>query len=63
MHSSIEKILLASKRLPENLKAIFDGLFMEGKEEEQICQEQGISQLEFENRRVRLMRELRSTTH
>jgi len=60
MHSSIEKILIVSKRLPAPLKAIFDGLFMQNKDEAAICREQEISMDEFNSRRESLMRELRS---
>jgi hypothetical protein len=63
MHSSIEKILIVSKNLPPPLRAIFDGLFMQNKNEEVICAEQAITMDEFKSRRETLMREIRSSVH
>jgi DNA-directed RNA polymerase specialized sigma subunit len=60
MHSSIEKILLASSRLPEHLKVIFDGAFKQQKSPEQICQEQSISMADYSARHTQLMREIRA---
>ena len=63
MHSSIEKILLVSKKLPEPLRVVFDGLFMQNKDEQVICSEQSISLEELYSRRETLMRELRSSVN
>lgn len=60
MHSSIEKILITAKRLPEPLKTIFNGMFVENKSDEEIRVAQGLSVEEFQDSRSQMLREIRS---
>lgn len=63
MHSSLEKILTSSRRLPADLRAVFEGYFMHDKSIETICQEQGISREEFQARHDRILREMRAVAN
>jgi len=60
MHSSIEKIITSSRRLPADLKSVFDAYFMHDKSIEVICAEQNISPEEFQIRHDRILREMRA---
>jgi len=61
MHSSIERVLLVSRKLPQHLKVIFDEHFVNNKPVELICAEQGISIEEFNSREIELGREMRAS--
>lgn len=60
MHSSIEKILITAKRLPDPLKTIFFNQFVENKSDEEIRREQGLSVEQFEARQSQMLREIRA---
>jgi hypothetical protein len=63
MHSSIEKILITAKRLPDPLKVIFQGMFFENKSDEEIRISQGLSVEEFKECQSQMLREIRSLAH
>lgn len=58
--SSVDAMLQASRRLPAELKALFDGLFMHGKSQAAVRAELGLSPEVFEQRRRELLRNLRA---
>jgi hypothetical protein len=60
MHSSIERVLLVSRKLPEHLRVIFDDLFVNNKPVDVICQEQGITREELTLRETQIAREMRA---
>lgn len=60
MHSSIEKILLGAQRLPEHLRLVFDGYYMDGMDRSQVCDHLGITPEEFDQRLVQLESEMRA---
>jgi len=60
MHSSIEKILITAKRLPEPLKAIFNGMFVENMPDEDIRIAQGLSVEQYQDSQSQMLREIRA---
>ena len=60
MHSSIEKMLMASRRLPDDLGALFDALFQKNMTPEQICIQHGLTMEELATRQSQMMRTLRA---
>lgn len=59
MHSSIEKLLITARRLPEPLKSIFDGVFMQNESEQVLRERLGLSEEEFQAKHAQLLREMR----
>ncbi len=60
MHSSIEKILITAKRLPDPLRLIFQGMFVENKSDEEIRIAQGMTPQEFQDSQSQMLREIRA---
>lgn len=60
MHSSIEKILITAKRLPDPLRLIFQGMFVENKSDEEIRISQGMTAEEFQHSQSQMLREIRA---
>lgn len=60
MHSSIEKILITAKRLPDPLRKIFYGQFVENKTDEEIRIAEGLSVQQFEDSQSQMLREIRA---
>jgi len=60
MHSSIERILIAARALPADLKVIFDEYVMNGSSIESVCSSQKITEAQFHERHAQLMREMRA---
>lgn len=58
----LERMIAASRRLPEDLRGIFQDAFVAAKSDEQICSERGISIQELEALRVKVVRNLRAAS-
>lgn len=58
----IERMLAASKRLPENLQGVFRDAFVVAKTDEQICAERGISIQQLNELRDQVVRNLRAAS-
>lgn len=60
VHSAIARMLQASDRLPERLRAMFSAEFMEAKSKAEICCALGLTEQEYETHRTEMLRNLRA---
>jgi hypothetical protein len=60
MHSSLEQILISARRLPQDLRVIFEACIMQDTPKDVVCAKHNITPEEFEERQVRLSREMRA---
>lgn len=59
----LERMLAASKRLPENLRELYQDLFVAVKSDEQVCSERGISIQQLDEMRGQIVRNLRAASN
>lgn len=58
----LDRMLSASKALPQDMASLFDDMFVRCKSEEQICDERKISQQELKEMLDNVMRNLRAAS-
>ncbi len=59
----LERMIAASKRLPEDLQDVYRDLFLLAKSEEQICSERGISRQQLSSLSDQVVRNLRAASN
>jgi hypothetical protein len=60
MHSSIERLLAVSKKLPQELADLFNLLFKQGLNDAQICSQKNWTQEYFVEKKNQLLRYMRT---
>lgn len=59
----IERMLAASKKLPEDLQGVFRDVFVADKTDAQVCSERGISIQQLNSMRDQVVRNLRAASN
>lgn len=63
LESKIQGMMLASQRLPATSRSLFDKVFLRGEAPAAVCQDLGMTPVQFEQQRAAILRSLMMATH